>query len=72
MEIRKQGILGIKAEAGYVHCIIGDDTGISRIHLPKNLPAVREGAVLKITSVNADVDLDHRITLKLDEKEGLC
>lgn len=55
-----------------MHCIIGDDTGISRIQLPKNLPSVKEGAVLKITCINADVDTDHRITLKLDEKEGLC
>jgi hypothetical protein len=50
--------------------LIGDETGIIRINLPKNNPAVKEGAVISITLADAPVDLDHRITLKLSD-EGL-
>jgi hypothetical protein len=52
--------------------VIGDETGIVRIQLPQNNPAVKEGVVLIITNVNVEVDpTDHKLTLRLTE-EGFC
>jgi hypothetical protein len=42
------------------------------MELPKNNPAIKEGAVIRLVNVNVEVDSrDHKVTLKLAD-DGLC